>query len=50
MHLLDAATGAELWSPPVSIAPEVDQAMAPTLSPDTLYLGFQCDAVMGGSD
>ena len=30
MHLLDAATGAGLWSPPVSIAPEVDQAMAQT--------------------
>jgi hypothetical protein len=50
VHLLDAATGGELWSPPVSIAPEVDRAMAPTLSPDSLYVGILCDAVMGGSD
>lgn len=47
MHVLDAATG--LWSPPVSIAPEVDLA-APTLSPDSLYLGFSCDGALGGPD
>jgi outer membrane protein assembly factor BamB len=50
IHLLDAGTGAELWPTPVSIAPEVDRAMAPTLSPDSLYLGLQCGAVLGGSD